>query len=101
MADKNHDTNPASNPDVKYVRNDLGFIHSVTPEHFDEVLSMTVGNGRKVLLPGWEEVDEATARKEQPTLFGALDPNVRLNLREMQDVREREKFVQEHPELEA
>lgn len=87
---------PELDPDTRLVRNDLGFIHSVTADHYDAYLTITVGNGRKVLLPGWEDVDVATAVAEQPTLFGALDPSLHLTVKEMQDVEEREKFEARH-----
>jgi hypothetical protein len=90
-------TTPEVDPDIKYVRNPSGEVHSVTKEHYDEVISLTLPNGRTVLQPGWEDVDEATAKQEQPQLFGALDPNVRMNYQERQDVISREKFEADHP----
>lgn len=80
---------------VHYVRNENGFIHSVDDEHFENVLHFTSPTGRRHMLSGWSEVDEKTARKEEPTLFGAPDPNVRMTAAEIQDARQRRQWEQE------
>lgn len=69
---------------VKYIKNELGVIHEVSEAHFDGLHTVTP-NGTKVLPAGWSEATEAQARKTHPQLFGAPDPNVRLNARELAD----------------
>jgi hypothetical protein len=59
-----------------YVRNERGHIHSVDEDHFQNRLHVTTDAGNQFLLPGWSEVDEAVARKENPQLFGEPDPEV-------------------------
>jgi hypothetical protein len=81
---------------ARYVRNPGGTIHSVTDEHLEKYLSVTVEGGRVVLLPGWEEVDEKVARKEHPQEFGALDNSIVFNARERKDIEEREEFEARH-----
>lgn len=85
---------------VKYVKNELGAIHEVTPEHFDGLHTVTP-NGTKVLPAGWSEATEAQARKAHPQLFGAPDPNVRLNARELKDKHALAQAEREAAEYEA
>lgn len=79
---------------ARYVRNPGGQIHSVDDEHYAKYLSVNVGN-RFVLLPGWEEVDEATARAEHPQEFGAHDPNVVYTATERAEFKKRAEFEAE------
>lgn len=60
---------------VHYVSFEGGAVHSVSHQHFLEVLNEEV-RGKLYLVHGFEEVDEATARKLHPQLFGAPDPAV-------------------------
>lgn len=69
---------------VKYVRNELGGVHQVSLEHFENLHTVTP-NGTKVIAPGWAEVSEDDAREHDPRIFGAPDPDVRLNAKELQD----------------
>lgn len=61
---------------TKYVRNEEGGVHSVSEEHFENVLHETTAAGRSYLLPGWEEISEAEARESHPQLFGVPDPQI-------------------------
>lgn len=70
--------------EVKYVRNELGGVHQVSLEHF-EALHTKTPNGTKVIAPGWAEVTEDQAREHDPRIFGAPDPDVRLNAKELRD----------------
>lgn len=69
-----------------YVRNELGTVHQVSEAHFND-LHTTTPNGTKVLRPGWSLATEEDARAEHPQLFGAWDPDVRLNARERKDAQ--------------
>lgn len=70
----------------RYVKNEFGGIHAVTEAHFNG-LHLITPNGTKVLQPGWSEVTEDDARAAHPQLFGAWDPDVRLNARERKDAQ--------------
>lgn len=87
---------------TKYIRNENGGIHSIDDETLGDADGLTPfqrlqveSNGRRYLPFGWSEVDEKTARKEHPQLFGAPDPNMRMTAAEMQDARERMKWEAE------
>lgn len=80
---------------TKYVKNELGVIHSVTDDHFDTVLHETTDSGGKYLLHGWSEVKEAEAKKEAPHLFGKPDPAVVYTSKELKEVRDRQQWEKE------
>lgn len=80
---------------TRYVRNEEGAIQSVTDEHFEERLHERTSAGRSFLLPGWVEVDEKTARKEHPQLFGEPDPSIVLTDDELVRALQRKKMLAE------
>ncbi len=80
---------------TRYVRNEEGVIQSVTDEHFEQRLHTRTNAGRSFLLPGWAEVDEKTAQKEHPQLFGKPDPQVTFTDDELIRAIQRKKMLAE------
>lgn len=85
----------------KYVRNEEGAVHSVTDEHFEDVLHETTDSGRRYLLHGWTEISEAEARASHPQLFGKPDPTITYTSKELKEVRDRQAWDRELAEEEA
>ncbi|GAA2748772.1 hypothetical protein [Amnibacterium kyonggiense] len=84
--------------DVHYVRNEIGHVHSVDHDHFENVLHDEV-RGRKFMRPGVTEITEAEARKANPQLFGARDRNIVHTAKELQEKRARRQLEIEMGEL--
>lgn len=80
---------------TKYVKNEAGAVHSVTDEHFDNVLHETTESGNKYLLHGWTEIKPAEAKKLAPQLFGVPDPRIVMTSKELKEVRDRRAFEAE------
>lgn len=78
-----------------YLRNEEGGIHSVDQEHYDKYLTTTTNAGRTYILPGWEIIKEAEAKKAHPQLFGEPDPNVYLSDDELVKAATRKKLLAE------
>jgi hypothetical protein len=84
----------SENPTV-YVKNEEGAVQSVTQEHFDKYLTTTTNAGRTFILPGWEIIKEAEAKKAHPQLFGEPDPDVYLSDDELVKALARKKALAE------
>jgi hypothetical protein len=81
---------------TKYVRNEHGGIHSVTDEHFENVLlSEKSAGGQYFLQLGWTEITEEEARREHPHLFGKPDPQITYNQAELNAQLERKRGLDE------
>ncbi|MCU1598537.1 MAG: hypothetical protein JWQ47_2276 [Glaciihabitans sp.] len=80
---------------TRYVKNEEGGIHSVTDEHFENVLHETTAAGNTFILPGWSEISEAEARKAHPQLFGRPDPSVTYTVDELHQQVERKQMLDE------
>lgn len=78
-----------------YVRNEEGGVHSVDQEHYDKYLTQTTNAGNTFILPGWEKISEAQARKSHPQLFGEPDPDVYLSDEELVRAAQRKKLLAE------
>lgn len=62
---------------VRYIESETGGVHSVTEEHFNKYLMTEPNNnGKSYLLPGFQEITEAQAKKKHPQLFGEPDPQI-------------------------
>jgi hypothetical protein len=61
---------------TKYIKNELGAVHSVTEEHVEKYMTAYSENGRPYLNHGLVEITEEEARALHPQLFGAPDPRV-------------------------
>jgi hypothetical protein len=81
--------------DTVYVRNEEGGIHSVTQEHYDKYLTQTTNAGNTYILPGWEVIKEAEAKKAHPQLFGEPDPAIYLSDDELVKALARKKALAE------
>lgn len=81
--------------DAIYLRNEEGGIQSVTQEHYDKYLTQTTNAGNSFILPGWEVIKEADAKKANPQLFGEADPNVYLSDDELVKALARKKALAE------
>ena len=81
--------------DTIYLRNEEGGIHSVDQEHYDKYLTQTTNAGNTYILPGWEIIKEADAKKAHPQLFGEPDPEVYLSDDELVRVATRKKLLDE------
>ena len=62
--------------DVVYIKNEKGGIQSVTQDHYERYLTTRGVDGGVFPLPGVTVITEAQARKANPQLFGAHDPQV-------------------------
>lgn len=80
---------------TKYVKNELGAVHSVTDEHFENVLHETTPSGGKYLLHGWAEIKLAEAKKLAPELFGKPDAAIVYTSKELKEVRDRQEWERE------
>jgi hypothetical protein len=80
---------------TKYVRNEEGGIHSVTDEHFENVLQELSEGGRPYLKQGWTEVTEQEARNAHPHLFGKADPRVTYTPAELTAAVDRKRMLDE------
>lgn len=80
---------------TKYVKNEKGAVHSVTDDHFENVLHETSDSGNRYLLHGWTEIKAAEAKKLAPQLFGAPDRSIVMTSKEIKEVRERRAFEAE------
>ena len=78
--------------DVLYVKNELGGVHSVSREFAERNLYETTNAGNSFLLPGWEIITEAAAKKARPQLFGALDPQVVYTEKERAELKDQLEF---------
>jgi hypothetical protein len=78
-----------------YVRNEEGGVHSVDQEHYDKYLTQTTNAGNTYILPGWEVIKEADAKKANPQLFGEPDPQVYLSDDELIKAAQRKKLLAE------
>lgn len=78
-----------------YVRNEEGGVHSVDREHYDKYLTNKTNAGNVYILPGWEVIKEADARKANPQLFGEADPAVYLSDEELIKAAQRKKLLAE------
>lgn len=92
MADEKTDEKPT---DTLYVRNEEGSVHSVTREHYNKYLTQTTNAGNTFILPGWSKVSAVEAKKADPQLFGADDPNVYLSDDELIKAAQRKKLLAE------
>lgn len=81
--------------DTIYLRNEEGGIHSVDQEHYDKYLTQTTNAGNTYILPGWEVIKEADAKKAHPQLFGEPDPEVYLSDDELVKAATRKKLMDE------
>ena len=81
--------------DTIYVRNEEGGVHSVDQEHYDKYLTQTTNAGNTYILPGWEVIKEADAKKAHPQLFGETDPQVYLSDDELVKAAQRKKLLAE------
>jgi len=81
--------------DAIYLRNEEGGIQSVMQEHYDKYLTQTTAAGNTFILPGWEVIKEADAKKANPQLFGEADPNVYLSDDELVKALARKKALAE------
>jgi hypothetical protein len=80
---------------TKYVKNELGAVHSVTDEHFENVLHETTPSGGSYLLHGWTEIKLAEAKKLAPELFGKPDAAIVYTSKELKEVRDRQEWERE------
>jgi hypothetical protein len=88
---------------TKYVRNIDGGMHSIEEDFLEERI-MEDRNGRsgpnvpgpKFLPHGWSEITEEEALAESPQLFGAHDPRVIFNAKELQEMSERAKWLAQY-----
>ena len=80
---------------AKFVRNEEGGVQSVTQEHHDKYLTTTTNAGRTFILPGWEIITEAQAKKAHPQLFGEPDPAIYLSDEELVRAAQRKKLLAE------
>lgn len=82
---------------IHYVRNEIGAIHSVDEDHFNDVLHETTRNGTRYLKTGWAEISEDEARAGNPQLFGHPDPDIvrGMTSAEIKEARERRAFEQQ------
>jgi hypothetical protein len=78
-----------------YVRNEEGGVHSVDQEHYDKYLTQGTNAGNTYILPGWEVIKEADAKKAHPQLFGEPDPQVYLSDDELIKAAQRKKLLAE------
>jgi hypothetical protein len=81
--------------DTIYLRNEEGGVHSVDQEHYDKYLTTTTNAGNTYILPGWEVISEAAAKKAHPQLFGEPDPQVYLSDDELVKALARKKALAE------
>ncbi|MCI1914643.1 MAG: hypothetical protein LKJ05_02790 [Bifidobacteriaceae bacterium] len=71
-------------PSVHYVKNAAGGVQIVSDEHFTYYLLTSYDEaGTAHLKPGYSELTAAEARKTNPQLFGALDPQIRYTPKEL------------------
>lgn len=81
---------------TRYVKSETGGIHSVDDDHFDYYLhTATNQNGNTYMLPGFTEINEAQARKGNPQLFGAADPQVTFTDDELVRAAQRKRTLEE------
>jgi hypothetical protein len=78
-----------------YLRNEEGGVHSVDQEHYDKYLTTRTNAGNTYILPGWEVISEAAAKKAHPQLFGEPDPQVYLSDDELIKAAQRKKLLAE------
>lgn len=80
---------------TKYIKNEEGAVHSVTDEHFENVLHETSEGGRRYLKYGWSEIKLSEAKKLAPQLFGKPDPSITYTSKELKEVRDRQEWDRE------
>jgi hypothetical protein len=61
---------------TRYIKNELGGVHTVDDEHVERFLTAYSDNGRPYLKHGITEITEEEARELHPQLFGAPDEQV-------------------------
>ncbi len=81
---------------TRYIKSETGGIHSVDDEHFDYYLHTEPNqNGNRYLLPGFTEIKESEAKRLNPQLFGAPDPQVSFTDEELVRAANRKKTLAE------
>jgi hypothetical protein len=81
---------------IRYIESETGGIHTVTEEHLERhLMTEPNNNGNRYLLPGYKEITEREAKKRNPQLFGAPDPQVTLTDDELVRAAQRKKLLDE------
>jgi hypothetical protein len=68
---------------TKYIKNAAGGVQAVTDEHYKQYLTVRDEAGNDQPKPGYSLLNEKTARKENPQLFGETDPNIVYTAKEL------------------